>query len=169
MSVAGVAAAQTTNSHPFSVRAGYSYLANKDTRDATNNSGFTVGASYDLDSKYLGGMGAGANKVSIDLDYDSHSGNSNTVTSGSLQLVLRTMAGTGAKGGFSPYFGFGAGGFSNRYDIGGFSATKTVFGGTVLVGGNFTQQAFLEVAYRTSGSVDGVRFDTINAVIGFRF
>lgn len=178
ISVAGIAAAQDNGSHPFSVRAGYSYLANKDTRDATSNSGFTVGASYDLQSKYMGGMGAGNNRVSIDVDWDSHRGNGNIAETGSLQLAVRSAAQGKMAGGFAPYFGASVGMFRNHYRVSTTSvsavvttnsATKNVFGGSVLVGANISQQAFIEIAYRLSGSVDGVKFDTINAVVGVHF
>src|SRR5690242_18431327 len=113
ISVAGVASAQDI--HPFSVRGGWSYLTNKDSRDATNNSGYTIGASYDIQPKYLGGMGGSSNnRFSIDVDWDSHRGNGNLMESGALQLVVRSNIsgmGMGAvqKGGTNLYLGAGLG------------------------------------------------------------
>ncbi len=175
ISVAGIASAQDT--HSLSIRAGFSYLANKDSRDATSNSGWTAGLSYDLQSKYLGGAGAGNNKVSIDLDWDSHNGQGNTIETGALQLAVRSAATTDTGGrhhrnaayNSTPYFGAGIGAFRNRISGGGASDTKTNFGGSVLVGMNFSQNSYVELSYRISGSIDGVRCDTIDAVVGMHF
>lgn len=178
LSVAGVACAQDAGIHPFSIRGGYSYLANKDSRDATNNSGWTVGGSYDLSGKYMAGMGAGNAKVSIDVDFDSHRGNGNTIESGALQIAVRSAMTTGGKGMGAPYIGASVGAFRNHISTTSTSVssvvttnsdTKTVLGGSVLVGMHFAQNAFVEVSYRISGTVDGVRCDTINAAIGIHF
>ena len=178
ISVAGVACAQDANIHPFSLRGGFSYLSNKDSRDATNNSGWTIGGSYDLSGKYMAGMGGNNAKVSIDVDFDSHRGNGNTIESGALQIAIRSSMTSGmGKGMGAPYFGASIGAFRNHISasttvssvVTSNSDTKTSLGGSVLVGFNFAQNAFLEVSYRFSGSVDGVRCDTINAAIGIHF
>jgi len=78
------------------------------------------------------------------------------------------------KGMGAPYIGASIGAFRNHVRSTSISSvvttdTKTVLGGSVLVGFNFAQNAFVEASYRISGSVDGVRCDTINVALGVHF
>ncbi|MBS1716436.1 MAG: hypothetical protein JSS72_01740 [Armatimonadetes bacterium] len=149
----------------FTIRAGYSYLANKDARDLTSTSGFIVGVGYDL-SGMMKGMGANGTNVSLDVDYDYHNGNSNKISNLSAQIVGRfPFSQETKKGGTNFYGGIGAGVFDTQVP----GQTKANIGGTVLVGADMGGQFSLEASYRLVASTNGVTPATINFTIGMKF
>lgn len=167
-SISVAAMAQTAKTSGFTLRAGYSYLADKTARDATSNSGFLVGIGYDLQN--MKGMNYGSNaKVSIDVDYDYHSGNGAKISNWSGQLVGRFPFSQTPNKGMNLYGGLGIGVFRTEAGATGATTTKTTIGGTVLVGAWLSEQVSLEASYRIASSVNGNKPSTINFAVGFRF
>lgn len=178
---------------PFSLRAGVSYLTDADARRSTSNTGFTIGGSYDFF------QGKASERYSLDVDYNQHSGNGNKLDSWAFQLAVRAPFEQGETAGkTSFYYGAGLGFFRHRstgsttttttggggggggtqiaYPAGttttttsSFSNTKTVFGGSLILGVRFQQNAYAELAYRISGKVEGVNANNLNLEVGFKF
>lgn len=175
LAIQGAALAQTEHVlAPFGIRGGYSYLTDHDSRGATSNNGWTVGASYDF---YQGKMNE---RYSFDVDYDRHNGNGNTIDTWAFQVAARIpvssfMGSSTDTNRNNFYVGAGLGLFRHHLSAdatplsGSFSETKSRFGGEVLAGVQFAQNANVEIYYRLSDKIDGVNCNTVGIELGWHF
>lgn len=150
---------------PYTLRVGYAYLSDKDARDATNDSGYSVGLSYALGKLVKNANGS----VSVDLDFTRHAGNGNKIETWSLLGVYRAP--------LSPQFYYGVGaGLANTLASQGaigaapaISERQTVLAGVILVGAPVGENGSLELSYRLQGKVSGVTANTFALTYGYRF
>lgn len=165
-----VANAQDETPKRFFVHVGVSRANNGDVRDATQETGIAAGAGYLFASPNLiKNLNA---TESIDLDFLRSSGNGNSLQTAGLAYTVRIPIGEGQSS-TRPYYGIGLGFYRSeaKEDTSGSSdkATKTNFGGKLLVGANIGGSAFVEASYLLSGKVEDVKTDTVNLTVGLRF
>lgn len=163
-----VALAQDTKvANPFSVRAGWSYLTNKDARDATSAGGFTLGVGYDF------WAGRSGERYSVDVDYSQHSGNGNKLDAWYFQLAVRApfqaMNTAMNSNQVSFYYGAGLGVFDFRASGGGFSESRTRFGGSLILGAKVSPNAAIELFYRISDKIDGADVNSLGILLNVKF
>ncbi len=157
-----VAVSAQAQSSPWTLRAGFSGLADSNSVNNLKFEGFTAGLGYDLSHLHRG--------LSLDLNFDSHTNFGNKLESTSGMFVYRAPLSSGQEGGNQNYFGFGAGVMSNRVSTSSStSRTKTVGGATFLLGVNINNSASLELVLRVSQSIQGVVPNTVGLVYSKHF
>ncbi len=157
-----VAVSAQAQSSPWTVRAGFSGLANNNSVNNLKFEGFTAGLGYDL-SRFRKGL-------SLDINFDTHSNFGNKLESTSGMFVYRAPLSAGQDAGNQNYFGIGFGVMNNRVS-GSSSAsfTKTVGGATFLLGVNVNSSSSLELVLRVSPSIQGVVPNTVGLVYSRHF
>lgn len=186
--IAPIAGQHVQPKTPLTFKIGYAYLSDKNARDATNSSGYSVGLSYGLGNVGVATDGA----FSVDLDFTKHAGNGNKLENWSLLGVYRASFDKGNASGF--YYGVGlgltntlvsqgfgtqtafltrqvqgSGGGGNGGGAGSFSDRQTVFAGIVLIGTRLGENGSVELYYRFQKSVSGVNPNTIGITYGVHF
>ena len=168
LSLCAIAGAEQTPMSGLSIRAGVSMLSTKASRDLTQDSSFAVGAGYQLNLK---GMGATGGTTSLDADWYRNTGNGNKIDVWSVTLMQR-FASPAKAAGMNVYFGAGIGWHRAQVYLTGstpVSETKNTVGGTALVGTNFGENAFLELAYHFSATVLSTNVNSFTAMVGVKF
>ncbi len=160
-----VAVSAQAQSSPWTVRAGFSGLANNNSVNNLKFEGFTAGLGYDL-SRFRQGL-------SLDINFDTHSNFGNKLESTSGMFVYRAPLSAGQDAENQNYFGFGFGVMNNRLTSSAssstFSTTKTVGGATFLLGVNVNSSSSLELVLRVSPSIQGVVPNTVGLVYSKHF
>ena len=157
-----VAVSAQAQSSPWTVRAGFSGLANNNSVNNLKFEGFTAGLGYDL-SRFRQGL-------SLDINFDTHSNFGNKLESTSGMFVYRAPLSAGQDAENQNYFGFGFGVMNNRVTgPSNTSFTKTVGGATFLLGVNVNSSSSLELVLRVSPSIQGVVPNTVGLVYSKRF
>lgn len=178
---------------PYYLKGGIVYPSNKSTRDATGDTGFTIGAGYQLGTPSL--LGTTGGTPAVEVNFARNKSGDDKLENLSLYYKERYRQ----PGQSGVYFGWGAG--INFLDasvvspvaapplldesieegaISPFasvdtgvteknSGSKTTLGLNALVGFDLSDTTFIELGYTMAGKVQGRRADSIDVTIGVKF
>lgn len=173
LSMGGITAvhAQDTTAvqKPISIKIGANFPTNSDARDVEGTTTLSAGLDYALTKTTENSP----TLPSVYLDYAGGSKNGGHVDTYGLGLAVRqytdTPSGANERA-VSPYVGAGIGAYVVDVKNSGLnSSTKTVLGGKVLAGLEFSGSYFVEANYSLIGSNKGVNPSGFGVQVGARF